>query len=119
MWTPVPASALRTAGRVAVSVLPSPVFISAIEPSWRTIPPISWTSKWRWPSVRRAASRVSANASGRRSSRLLQLRRPLLELFVTVELELGLEVVDPRDALLELLELLAFAHAKCAIEDRH
>src|SRR5881397_41120 len=64
MWTPRPVSPLRYAGSVATSVLPSPVAISAILPSWRTIPPISWTSKGRMPTVRRAASRATANASG-------------------------------------------------------
>ena len=44
-------------GSVATSVLPSPVFISEILPSCRIMPPISCTSKWRWPSVRLAASR--------------------------------------------------------------
>src|SRR5436190_9276840 len=66
--TGLPASEFRNTGRVAVRVFPSPVFISAIAPSRRTMPPISCTSKWRWPRVRRAASRQSANASGRRSS---------------------------------------------------
>ena len=42
--TPSPASVLRKTARVAVSVLPSPVFISAIAPSCRTMPPISCTS---------------------------------------------------------------------------
>jgi peptidyl-prolyl cis-trans isomerase C len=56
-------------GSVATSVLPSPVFISAIAPSCSTMPPISWTSKWRWPSVRLAASRTVAKAGTRRSSR--------------------------------------------------
>src|SRR5829696_6289621 len=69
MWTPSPPRALSTAASVAVSVLPSPVFISAIEPSWSAIPPMSCTSKWRWPSPRLAASRVRANDSARRSSR--------------------------------------------------
>src|SRR5436309_2468622 len=55
-------------GRVEVSVLPSPVAISAMRPWWRTMPPIICTSKCRWPSVRRAASRTTANASGRMSS---------------------------------------------------
>ena len=57
MWTPLPGSALRYAGSVATRVLPSPVAISAILPWWSTMPPISWTSKWRMPTVRRAASR--------------------------------------------------------------
>ena len=38
-------------------VLPSPVFISAIQPKCRAAPPISCTSKWRWPITRLAASR--------------------------------------------------------------
>ena len=41
------------------------------------------------------------------------------QLLVGVELQLGLEVVDPRDVLLELLELLALAHAQGPVEDRH
>src|SRR6266850_6843381 len=64
MWTPLPVSALRYAGSVATSVLPSPVAISAIVPSCRTMPPMSCTSKCRMPSERRAASRHTANASG-------------------------------------------------------
>ena len=51
-----------------MSVLPSPVFISAILPSWRTVAPMSWTSKRRMPSVRFMASRVIAKTSGRTSS---------------------------------------------------
>src|SRR6266568_5136285 len=39
-------------------------------PLCRTMPPISWTSKWRCPMVRLAASRTQANASGRMSSRV-------------------------------------------------
>src|SRR5881628_688195 len=68
MWTPRPVRPFRYAGSVATSVLPSPVAISAIVPSWSTMPPISWTSKWRIPTVRRAASRHTAKASGRTSS---------------------------------------------------
>src|SRR5439155_1137483 len=68
MCTPRPVRPLRYAGSVATSVLPSPVAISAILPSWSTMPPISWTSKWRMPTVRRAASRQTAKASGRISS---------------------------------------------------
>src|SRR5437867_4090237 len=68
MWTPRPVSAFRYAGSVATSVLPSPVAISAMVPSWSTMPPINWTSKWRMPTVRLAASRQTANASVRTSS---------------------------------------------------
>src|SRR5215212_2583240 len=55
---------------VAASVFPSPVFISAILPSCKTIPPISCTSKGRIPKVRLDASRTTAKASGRMSSRV-------------------------------------------------
>src|SRR5215470_6007425 len=68
MWTPRPVRAFRYAGSVATSVLPSPVAISAILPSCSTMPPISWTSKCRMPTVRRDASRQTAKASGRMSS---------------------------------------------------
>src|SRR5215210_9150825 len=53
---------------VAASVLPSPVFISAILPSCRTMPPMICTSKGRIPRVRLEASRTTANASGRMAS---------------------------------------------------
>src|SRR5918998_252782 len=55
---------------VAASVLPSPVFISAILPSCRAMPPMIWTSKGRIPNVRLEVSRTTANASGRMSSRV-------------------------------------------------
>src|SRR5947208_1953818 len=64
MWTPRPVRPLRYAGSVATSVLPSPVAISASLPSWRTMPPISWTLKGRMPTVRRAASRARAFLAG-------------------------------------------------------
>ena len=50
---------------------------------------------------------------------LAQLVGALAKLLVRVQLELGLEVVDAADALLELLELLAFANTKGAVENRH
>src|SRR3984885_5037251 len=56
MWTPLPVSAVR--------VLPSPVFISEMLPMCSAAPPMTCTSKCRWPMVRRAASRTVANASG-------------------------------------------------------
>src|SRR5918992_300255 len=55
---------------VAASVLPSPVFISAILPSCKAIPPMTCTSKGRIPNVRLDVSRTTANASGRMSSRV-------------------------------------------------
>jgi hypothetical protein len=55
---------LSAHGKVATSVLPSPVFISAIIPLCRAMPPMSWTSKWRMPRERTDASRVRAKQSG-------------------------------------------------------
>src|SRR3954468_4905988 len=60
--------ALRYSACVATKVLPSPVFISAMSPSWRTMPPISCTSKRRTPIVRLKASRTAAKLSKRSSS---------------------------------------------------
>ena len=68
MCTPSPPRALRQAASVATRVLPSPVRISAMRPSWSTSPPMSCTSKWRISSARRPASRTAANASGIRAS---------------------------------------------------
>src|SRR5919112_2067278 len=53
---------------VAASVLPSPVFISAIFPSCKTMPPMICSSKGRIPRVRLETSRKTAKASGSRSS---------------------------------------------------
>src|SRR3712207_4300485 len=55
---------------VAASVFPSPVFISAILPSCRAMPPMICTSKGRISKVRFEVSRTTANASGRMSSRV-------------------------------------------------
>ena len=74
MWTPRPVIELSTAASVGTKVLPSPVFISAILPWWSTAPPISWTSKWRIPSVRFIASRLIANTSGNASSSAAWMR---------------------------------------------
>ena len=51
-WTPLPPRPLRYTGRVLTRVLPSPVFISATQPKCSAAPPISCTSKWRWPMTR-------------------------------------------------------------------
>src|SRR5262245_8602813 len=72
--TPLPASALSDAARVATTPFPSPALSTAILPWCRTMPPISCTSKWRMRSVRFAASRVSANISSRTSSRVAPSR---------------------------------------------
>src|SRR3569623_3140022 len=63
--TPFPTSTLKYTGSVATSVLPSPVFISAMPRLLSTMPPISCTSKCRIFMVRDAASRTAAKASGR------------------------------------------------------
>src|SRR5918998_1253105 len=60
--------AFRYTGMVAARVLPSPVFISAILPSCKTIPPITCTSKGRISKVRLDTSRTTAKASCRISS---------------------------------------------------
>ena len=91
------------------------------------MPPISWTSKWRMPIVRRPASRVIAKHSGSRSSSdspasraLAQLGELRLELVVVEQLQLGLEAVDGLDALGVLLELTGFAHPQGLVEElRH
>ena len=90
MCTPCPVSEFRNAGSVATSVFPSPVFISAIFPSCRTIPPISCTSKCRIPSVRRPTSRVSANAGANRR----------LECLLQFSLVVGIVALDAFKALL-------------------
>jgi hypothetical protein len=41
------------------------------------------------------------------------------QLVVGLKLELWLEVVDPGDTLLELLELLGFAHPEGAVQESH
>ncbi|MDT4865003.1 hypothetical protein FQZ97_997820 [compost metagenome] len=66
--TPLPDSAFRYTGSVAVSVLPSPVRISEILPLCSAMPPSSWTSKWRIFMTRLEPSRTVAKASGSRSS---------------------------------------------------
>ena len=90
------------------------------------MPPISWTSKWRWPSARLPASRVSANVSEQQVVERLAVEVALAQrlvaraqLVVGLELELGLVVVDAGDVLLERLELLALADAQGAVENRH
>ena len=110
-----------------MSVLPSPVRISAIEPSLSTMPPMSCTSKWRMVIRRLPTSRVSAKDSGSASSierpsfldALAQLGELLLELVVLEQLELRLPRVDAFDALGVGLELLRFAQPEGALEDGH
>ena len=97
---------------MATSVLPSPVFISAIMPRLSTMPPMSCTSKWRMPSARTAASRTTANASGSRSSSDSPLptrcgtRRSCREVRVGERGRIGLERVDAGDEGLELRSCL-------------
>ena len=108
-------------------VLPSPVRISAIWPSCRTMPPISCTSKWRIAhrapaDLARERERLGQQLVERSSpslGALAQLGELLLELVVLEQLELGLPGVDPLDALGVGLELLRFAHSEGALEDGH
>ena len=87
---------------------------------------MSCTSKWRMPIVRLPTSRTMANVSGSRSSseapsaRLLaQAVHPLAQLLVGLELELGLEVADTRDALLVLAELLGLTDVQRTVKKAH
>ena len=72
---------------------------------------MSCTSKWRWPSVRLAASRTTAKASGSRSSRVSPLARRsrnsavLARSCLVGELgELRLERIDLRHRLVEAFD---------------
>ena len=64
---------------MATSVLPSPVFISAIFPWWSTAPPISWTSKCRM--FEDAPARLAYDGKGFRQQIVerLAFREPLAE----------------------------------------
>ena len=112
----------RAAG-VATNVLPSPVFISAISPSCRTMPPIICTSNMRCSDSRLRASRTGANASKRSSSsdspfssRSRELDRLRAQLVVGERLEVRLERGDVRGLLLQPLDAAAFAEAKDLLE---
>ena len=104
---------------MATSVLPSPVFISAMMPSLSTMPPTSCTSKWRRPIERLAASRQAAKASGQQVVEVLagfepgaELGRLARELGVAERLHLGLERVDRLDARVVLAQLAALAQGE-------
>ena len=106
--------------------MPSPVFISATQPKWRAAPPISWTSKWRWPidplgGLARDGERLDGDVVevGAVGEALAELGGLGLQLLVGQALELGLEGVDVGHHALERLELLALAGAEDAIEDAH
>jgi hypothetical protein len=68
-----PLRELRYAGIVETRVLPSPVFISAMSPSWRRAAH-HLDVEVALADRAQAASRTTANASGRRSSRLSPFR---------------------------------------------
>ena len=65
-WVPSIATWLLASSMVFAGY--APVRISAICPLWRTMPPMSWTSKWRIFSARFPASRQTAKDSMSRSS---------------------------------------------------
>ena len=75
------------------------------------MPPLSWTSKWRWPSVRLAASRTVGEGLDQQVVQGLALGQPLAELGclgaqrLVGELgELRLERVDLRHRLVEAFD---------------
>ena len=108
---------------MATSVLPSPVFISAMSPSWSTIAPISCTSKGRM-----SDGAPGSLAHGRvcledEVVELLAVLQPLPELgrlagelLVGEALEVRLERRDVGGLLGESLEAAALAHAEEALE---
>ena len=65
----MPVNPFKYAGKVATNVLPSPVFISAILPWCKTIPPSNCTLKCFIPSTLLEASLQTANASGNKLSK--------------------------------------------------
>ena len=91
------------------------------------MPPISWTSKWRWPRTRQAASRTTAKASIKQVVERLAVVQALAELAPSTErssssserLQLGLEVVDQRHELGQPPDLLALAGPEDPGEDAH
>src|SRR4026209_1711032 len=101
---------------VATSVFPSPVFISAMSPSWSTIAPMSWTSNGRSPRARFPGARTGRNRLEDELVELLAVLEPLLELgglplelLVRKRLEAGLERGDVVRLFGELLEAPALA----------
>jgi hypothetical protein len=76
------------------------------------MPPISCTSKWRWPSVRLAASRTVAKAGTRMSSSDLQFGRARLQRVVGKRSDFGFEGVDGVDAGLIALDAAVVGSAE-------
>src|SRR6188508_2743452 len=93
-----------------------------MSPSWRTMPPISWTSKRRTPIVRLNASRTGVRFEEDVLERLTVLE-PLpelgglaAELVIGQLLEVGLERADVRGLLGEALDPAPLAHAQDLLE---
>ena len=119
-----PASELRKIGSVAASVLPSPVFISAIdavvehhaadqldvEVAHVERAPAGLAAE-RERLVQQVVERLAV------AGPLAQLVGLLAQLVVLEQLHLGLERVDARDALLVVLELARLAHAQGAVDE--
>ncbi len=123
---PSTASELSTTASVAVSVLPSPVFISAMQPSCRAIAADQLHVEVAHP--HRALARLAHDREALRQQVLERLAvggalaqhvHALAQLLVAVELELGLEGADQLNALLVLLELLGLANVQRAIQEGH
>ena len=90
-----------------------------MRPSCSTMPPISCTSKWRWPRVRLAASRTVAKAGTSRSSRLLPAANssrnicgPGAQRLVGKGGEFGLQGIDLGHAAAVLRDLAVIARAE-------
>ena len=97
---------------VATSVLPSPVFISAILPLCRTAPPMSWTSKCRMFKHAAACFADDREGFGHHVVQRFTLGQPFpecgrlgAELFVGESLDRRLECVDLSDDRTQTLEL--------------
>ena len=121
-WTGLPASELRNTARVAVSVLPSPVFISAIEP-------VVQNHATDQLDVEMALAEVPPRGLAAEGERLreqvverLPVAGPLSELIrlgadlgVLEQLHLGLDPIDRGHPPLVLLELAPLAQAQGAV----
>ena len=125
-WTLLPASVLRNTARVAVSVLPSPVFISAIAPDVQdhaadqlhvvvalTQGPLAGLPAEREGLRKQVVERLAV------AGPLPQLVRLGEHLRVVEQLHLGLVAIDRFDPLLVLTELLALPHPQRAIYESY
>ena len=126
MWTPLPSKALRYPGRVETSVLPSPVFISAMLPTMQGGAAHQLHIEVALP------DRAAGGLAGHRErlgqqvveglavgDSLAELDGLCGELLVGQVVDLWLEGVRQLGEVFELLELPAFAQVGDLVEDRH